>query len=269
MRALYALLLSFFPFIARGQVQTTSFTMYSQWVEDSFTITLTHVGPLLPNVGASTVYYLDASIRSGNKLRELLSDSLYAPCVQNILFVGVGYKGDNVRRRRRDFIPPIYGAKESEPRKANYGRADTFYAFLTQELIPRIDSNCIPNGRRVLIGHSYGGLFVLYALFQPKSFFQSYIAMSPSLWVNNGDIFRYEEAFHTKTTALEGFLYMSVGTKERMNHVLKTTRRMRNVFQERNYTGLRLKYEEHKGKGHHGQVPVSLTNVLKQAASLF
>ena len=269
MRVLYALLLSFVSFVARGQVQTTFFSIYSQQVQDRFTITLTHVGPLLPNAGASTVYYLDANIKSGNKLRELLSDSIYASRVRNILFVGVGYKGDNVSRRKRDFIPPAYSTQGSKLQKANYGRANKFYAFLTQELIPNIDSIYITNGRRALIGHSLGGLFVMYALFQPKSFFQSYIAMSPSLWVNKGDIFHYEEAFHAKTADLKGFLYMSAGTKERMNKVLKNTRRMKDVFQKRNYAGLRLKYEEHKGKGHHGQVPISLANVLMQAATLF
>jgi pimeloyl-ACP methyl ester carboxylesterase len=52
-------------------------------------------------------------------------------------------------------------------RPVKTGGGGKFLSFLKQELIPLIDQTyrADPNGR-VLVGHSYGGLFALYALFE-------------------------------------------------------------------------------------------------------
>ena len=65
--------------------------------------------------------------------------------------------------------------------KKNSGGADNFLEFITSELIPNIDNNYSTNDYRVLVGHSNGGLFTLYALLKKPVFFNSYIAIDPSL----------------------------------------------------------------------------------------
>ncbi len=45
------------------------------------------------------------------------------------------------------------------------------------------------------MGHSYGGLFTLYALFTHADMFDTYVAISPSIWWNSKYIETEEEQF--------------------------------------------------------------------------
>lgn len=62
------------------------------------------------------------------------------------------------------------------------GGADQFLGFLKKELIPYIDKTYPSNGNNILWGHSFGGLFVMYALLNEPKAFNSYIAVDPSFW---------------------------------------------------------------------------------------
>ncbi|HZY36033.1 MAG TPA: alpha/beta hydrolase-fold protein [Mucilaginibacter sp.] len=62
------------------------------------------------------------------------------------------------------------------------GGAAQFLGFLKNELIPYIDKTYPSDGYNVLFGHSFGGLFVTWALLNDPKAFQSYIAADPSFW---------------------------------------------------------------------------------------
>jgi len=62
------------------------------------------------------------------------------------------------------------------------GGADKFLGFLKNELIPYINKNYPSNGDNTIFGHSFGGLFVTYALLNEPQVFKSYIAADPSFW---------------------------------------------------------------------------------------
>ena len=82
--------------------------------------------------------------------------------------------------RARDFTP----TKTS--REATSGGAAAFLDFLEHEVIPFVDRTyrTIPSDRG-LLGHSYGGLFAIYALEQRPALFQRIVAASPALsWDN-------------------------------------------------------------------------------------
>jgi len=81
--------------------------------------------------------------------------------------------------RNRDFTPV------SAPDRQPSGGADKFLAFLKNELIPYIDKTYPSNGDNTIFGHSLGGLFVMYALFNDPLVFKSYIAADPSLWFDH------------------------------------------------------------------------------------
>jgi predicted alpha/beta superfamily hydrolase/sugar lactone lactonase YvrE len=86
---------------------------------------------------------------------------------------------DNANQRDRDFLP-VHIADN-----AISGGADKFISFLKDELIPYISKNYPVNGSNSLYGHSYGGLFVMYALLKEPQLFQSYFATDPSFRWNN------------------------------------------------------------------------------------
>lgn len=66
------------------------------------------------------------------------------------------------------------------------GGAGKFLAFLKNELIPYIDKTYPSNTDNSIFGHSFGGLFVVYALLNEPRLFKSYIAADPSFWWDNG-----------------------------------------------------------------------------------
>ena len=59
------------------------------------------------------------------------------------------------------------------------GGAEKFIDFLSEELFPLIEEKYPTRDYRVLIGHSYGGLFVVYALVSRPELFRAYLACSP------------------------------------------------------------------------------------------
>lgn len=61
------------------------------------------------------------------------------------------------------------------------GGAEQFTSFLADEIIPMIDSKYPTTSHRVLIGHSYGGLFTINTLVHHSELFSNYVALDPSL----------------------------------------------------------------------------------------
>lgn len=81
--------------------------------------------------------------------------------------------------------------------------APSVHAFLTSSSGPAFKE--LPS-HNVLMGHSFGGLFALTAFLRrlddPKFlFFDSYLAISPSLWFGDRLIFPYAEEFLKKSAA--------------------------------------------------------------------
>jgi hypothetical protein len=62
------------------------------------------------------------------------------------------------------------------------GGADKFLAFLKNELVPYINKSYPANGNNMLYGHSFGGLFSVYAFLTEPQLFNAYLAADPSLW---------------------------------------------------------------------------------------
>lgn len=86
--------------------------------------------------------------------------------------------------------------------------------FIEGELFPRIaEMTAIDARRRSLFGHSFGGLFTLYALFERPALFANWIAASPSIYWENCEILK-NEARRRDTPGNEAFLHLSAGEYE-------------------------------------------------------
>ncbi|NUO79988.1 alpha/beta hydrolase [candidate division KSB1 bacterium] len=68
------------------------------------------------------------------------------------------------------------------PQELSTGGADRFLAFLADELVPFVEQNYRTHPLRVLIGHSQGGLFAMYAMVKHSSAFQWYLASDAPLF---------------------------------------------------------------------------------------
>ena len=95
--------------------------------------------------------------------------------------------------RTRDFTPTASNARRDgtvdETAKEVGGGAESFYHFLTTELRASAESHLPQNtrvARRVLVGHSYAGLFTLHVLLWHPNAFDGYAAIDPSVWWDRG-----------------------------------------------------------------------------------
>jgi predicted alpha/beta superfamily hydrolase len=81
--------------------------------------------------------------------------------------------------RNHDFLP------DSSKEANTGGGADNFVKFFKSELIPYIDKNFKTEPFKVLVGHSFGGVFVMHALLNEPELFDAYISIDPSFWYKN------------------------------------------------------------------------------------
>jgi predicted alpha/beta superfamily hydrolase len=92
--------------------------------------------------------------------------------------------------RVRDFTPTHIAAGiflDSASAKTS-GGGEKFTLFLQNELIPEIESKYSTAPYRMLIGHSFGGLFVINTLLKHTDLFNSYISIDPALWYDNASL---------------------------------------------------------------------------------
>jgi len=95
--------------------------------------------------------------------------------------------------RTRDLTPTrvlngVYGRYETS------GGAENFTEFIGKELMPYIESHYPVAPYRTLIGHSFGGLFVINTLIHHTDMFNAYIAIDPSLWWDDQKLMKQGEA---------------------------------------------------------------------------
>lgn len=81
--------------------------------------------------------------------------------------------------RNRDFLPT---QSENVPTS---GGADKFLEFISSELKPFMNENYPLKGEDILHGHSFGGVFTMYALLEEPELFDAYLAGDPSFWWDN------------------------------------------------------------------------------------
>jgi predicted alpha/beta superfamily hydrolase len=119
------------------------------------------------------IYILDADGRlqhSAMTARFLLQNGK----MPRAILVGV-YNID----RNHDFLP------DSSKSAPTGGGAENFIRFFSQELIPYINNNYKTEPFKVIVGHSYGGVFAMYALLNDPELFDAYISIDPSFWYKN------------------------------------------------------------------------------------
>ncbi|KAM7201194.1 Alpha/Beta hydrolase fold [Naviculisporaceae sp. PSN 640] len=111
--------------------------------------------------------------------------------------VSIGYpftdRVYDLSRRGYDFRPPYpTDLLGPEPEGTAPSGADEFIEFINGTLRPWVRSQVFPGSvnftRDCLYGHSFGGLFVVYALAKDPGLFDTFVSASPGLWLYNTSI---------------------------------------------------------------------------------
>ncbi|WP_447640741.1 MULTISPECIES: alpha/beta hydrolase [Chitinophagaceae] len=84
--------------------------------------------------------------------------------------------------RTRDLTPTPAISVKGNATMENSGKGEQFLQFLQNELIPQIEKQYSVSNRRILIGHSFGGLAATYFFLKHPASFTDYIIIEPALW---------------------------------------------------------------------------------------
>lgn len=218
-----------------GNVQEEVFA--SRVASEDFTI-LVRTPPSYEHSGGAlypVIYQLDATfLDEFDTCAATVSRLEEEGAIPESILVGIGHleSGPDLGREH-DFVP-------ADPENAQYdGRADKFYAFLHDELVPYVESSYRVAPGRALVGHSLGGLFALYAFFQQDSsgrpFFDKVLAADPSYGENDGVIFAFEAERSALSPSRPGRLFLTAslytGGAQAFPHA-EMTRRIRSDFED-------------------------------------
>lgn len=213
------------------------------------------------------VYLLDAdySFAIARNIVEHLSDRGH---LTQAIVVGIAYDGPDRYRmnRTRDYTPvhSASGGYGPEYQRVS-GGGPAFQRFIVEDLIPFVDGTWRTESRRVLVGHSYGGLFATWTALTRPAPFAGFIIVSPSLWYADGMVFGAEEAWATAHDDLPVRVYMSVGDREvnAQQDMPADLTRMARTLEGRRYPGLRLSWDVAADETHNSIFPRALSNGLR------
>jgi predicted alpha/beta superfamily hydrolase len=91
----------------------------------------------------------------------------------------VGIDSGDRSQRTHDLTAPSQVEIERRFSPGN-GGADVFLAFIDSELVPYVEKNYRTRPYRILVGHSFGGLFAIHTLATRPMLFNAYIAIDPT-----------------------------------------------------------------------------------------
>ncbi len=184
------------------------------------------------------------------------------------IIVGIGYADEEGSSKNsfawhtRDFTPTSDSSWEQATTSGAGGGAEKFLLFIDEELKPLISKEySVKDNDQTLAGHSFGGLFATYVLFNSPDSFDRYIVSSPSLWWDGGVSFKYEGAFARRNTNLSKKVFLSVAAGDFSSgpqDIVGNTEKMFRNLTQRNYAGLRLKHVVFDGESHASVMRVSI-----------
>jgi len=223
------------------------------------------------------VYLLDPDVEFGmaeNIARTMVNYATIRP----FIIVGIGYQNQDLttmnskefwdqwtKNRARDYIPiqVKQGKEDFEGGDHQYqglsqitGGSSKFKDFIAKELIPYINQTYRTSNERALAGHSQAGLFTTWMMLEHPDIFEKYIILSPSLWVEKGQILKQSSKLEHSNTITA---YFAAGSQEHdargsMVNDLKT---FYDSLPKDN--GFKSKLEIIEDENHVSMVPIALT----------
>ena len=214
--------------------------------------------------GYPVIYVLDgnayfASLHEAKRAQEQFRQAI---------IVGIAYPGEaphNFLRRSYDLSPPV-AEEQNEPPQ---GGQDELLDFIEHSVMPAIAERFpVDANHQSLYGHSFGGMFAIYALFTRPDLFNHIVAASPSLWWNNSYLLKHERDFRQQVEAEEvNVIHHSLSLAVADNDSLQNQQDASQLYQrleDLSTYGLRSSFHKVKGEDHMSVPFVLESRVLKQ-----
>lgn len=184
--------------------------------------------------------------------------------VSPMIMASIGYDTEEafLPLRVYDFTPPTSTVSLPSRPDGNpwpkHGGAKEFLSFLENGVLPLISEKVrVHPDNHTLFGHSLGGLFVLYALFEKTQLFKNYISFSPSIWWNECQILEYVR----EEVLLENQkLFIAAENVSKMNmyeHAFALSKRLKEEYPEQ------VDFISPSGENHMSIVPTTISEALR------
>ena len=163
------------------------------------------------------------------------------------IVIGIG----NEALRNHDYVPPnlctLGGGGEA-----------LFLETIRSDVIPFVETNYGGDpSRRILLGHSHGGSFVLYALFNERPadrLFSAYLASDASIACTEASVYSWESTYAAANTTLPVRLHVAHAAN--VGNIPFAAK-----VKSRNYGGLTMLSQFYEG-GHLGMIPLAFAEAL-------
>lgn len=188
-----------------------------------------------------TIYLLDGKEIFGfvaNRCKEI-SDK-YG--LKNVLVVSIGYGRD----RSIDYTPTKVSSVT--------GGAPEFLNFIETQLIPEMEQEYhadTSRDSRVVLGHSYGGLFGAYAFSVNNKVFGNYLLLSPSFWFDDKVALQMEKDNRVNNRHQKQLVFMGIGENEERDRMLTPFELFYQSLRN-SYANLKLEKNVEKNQDHMG-----------------
>jgi hypothetical protein len=252
--------------VFNSNVISKELNVYSKAVQDSFVISIQlpekYDKDSLKNY--PTVYMLDANFHFpilASTVRQYEKAGILPP----IILIGIGYKSFELMdslRVRDDLYPAAMPSDEVNA----IGGGSKFYDFITNQLIPYIDSTYKTEKiNRTLLGHSFGGYFSLYALLNQvengKTIFKNFAAASPSLWYNKFYLNQLTKKLKNRGNKDTLNVFTTVGGLENTEWDIVPGKKLADSFT--NITDIKFQHEVYSDLGHMDVAAISFIKALQ------
>lgn len=193
-----------------------------------------------------TVYMVDGNYNA-DMIAEMIRITSWGGRTTDAIVVGIGYRENNdqadmyrrwIDQRTADLTPV-----RNEDMEGITGDAGKFLKFIKEELVPIIEAEYAADpAKRILAGHSFGGLFGAYTLLTEPELFPMIVMGSPTLSFGKRHMFQLEEDFAKTHQELPVTTYLYAGElEESMNDsTLSDMLRFGAILQGRHYKGFSL-----------------------------
>ncbi|MBC7984582.1 MAG: alpha/beta hydrolase [Candidatus Obscuribacterales bacterium] len=279
---------AYFPSRGAATIQgTQSFRLNARRVEQQFIIDVAIPAlPVQPDYKFPVIYVLDGNGVFGLVAQTFGALSMGPGGLPPAIVVGIGYAIDEtvnwisrwLALRPRDFAPTVDKVFVEQARAIpsffgyaddiEIGRADHFLAFISEELKPFISARFpIDSNDQTIAGISLGGLFAMYVLLNQPECFNRYVVGSPSLWWDERQMFKHEEALASRVSDLPVRLFLSAGALEEaqspLHRMVSNVDEMATRLHSRNYSSLKLTHHIFSDETHQSVGPATISRGLR------
>lgn len=155
----------------------------------------------------------------------------------------------NTTDRTRDLTPPTADTSAF----STAGGADNLFQFIENELIPEIDKRYRTREYKMLVGHSFGGLFAVHSFVHHPNVFDAYLAISPSLWWDNQVLVDQVESYlKGDGKNRSGHMYLTMGSET--GAMLGGVRKVAALLEENRAENFYYQFD-HMPDESHGSIP--------------